>query len=240
MIHPQKHAEREPTLVCQDAPRWPRGRPTPRHQVALLTGDVAKNGLVQFPQVIISITPVVRLAGIKPGEIVFDGPTLADVYLGKIAQWDDPAIKKLNPNVNLPHQAITAAAQGQPRRSKPPGAQVSRLGAEARPGPGQGPRLRPTARRRDQADRGALDQGSSRRLENRREVRAQARHTQGRRPTPLHASRPRRASATGLLPSLVLGGSALGLGGASVRSCEVARRSAIRIYFGYGRVDCGV
>ncbi len=69
--------------------------------------DVAKNGLVQFPQVIISITPVVHIAGIKPGELVFDGPTLADVYLGKITEWDDPAIKKLNPNVKLPHEAIT-------------------------------------------------------------------------------------------------------------------------------------
>ena len=73
----------------------------------LTPDDVAKNGLVQFPQVIISITPVVHLAGIKPGELFFDGPTLAAVYLGKITQWDDPAIKKLNPNVNLPHQAIT-------------------------------------------------------------------------------------------------------------------------------------
>jgi phosphate transport system substrate-binding protein len=69
--------------------------------------DVAKNGLVQFPQVIISITPVVHLAGIKPGELVFDGPTLAQVYLGNIKEWDDPAIKKLNPKANLPHQAIT-------------------------------------------------------------------------------------------------------------------------------------
>jgi phosphate transport system substrate-binding protein len=69
--------------------------------------DVAKQGLVQFPQVIISITPVVHLAGIKPGQLVFDGPTLADIYLGKIAYWDDPAIKKLNPGVTLPHQAIT-------------------------------------------------------------------------------------------------------------------------------------
>ena len=69
--------------------------------------DVAKNNLVQFPQVIISIMPVVHLAGIKPGELVFDGPTLADVFLGKIKDWDDPAIKKLNPNVTLPHQAIT-------------------------------------------------------------------------------------------------------------------------------------
>ncbi len=69
--------------------------------------DVTKQGLVQFPQVIISITPVVHLAGIKPGALVFDGPTLAKVYLGDIAYWDDPAIKKLNPNVKLPHQAIT-------------------------------------------------------------------------------------------------------------------------------------
>jgi phosphate transport system substrate-binding protein len=69
--------------------------------------DVAKNNLVQFPQVIISITPVVHLSGIKPGELVFDGPTLASVYLGNIKEWDDPAIKKLNPNAKLPHQAIT-------------------------------------------------------------------------------------------------------------------------------------
>jgi hypothetical protein len=48
--------------------------------------DVAKNGLVQFPQVIISITPVVYLCGIKSGELVFDGPTLANVYLGKIKE----------------------------------------------------------------------------------------------------------------------------------------------------------
>ncbi len=73
----------------------------------LVPDDVAKNGLVQFPQVIISITPVVHLSGIKPGELVFDGPTLANVYLGNIKEWDDPAIKKLNPKVKLPHQAIT-------------------------------------------------------------------------------------------------------------------------------------
>ena len=69
--------------------------------------DLAKKGLVQFPQVIISITPIVHLAGVKPGEIVLDGATLADVFLGKIKQWDDPAIKKLNPDVTLPHLAIT-------------------------------------------------------------------------------------------------------------------------------------
>jgi len=73
----------------------------------LVPDDVAKNDLVQFPQVIISITPVVHLSGIKPGQLVFDGPTLANVYLGNIKMWDDAAIKKLNPKVKLPHQAIT-------------------------------------------------------------------------------------------------------------------------------------
>ena len=69
--------------------------------------EVAKEGLVQFPQVIISITPVVHLANVKAGELVFDGPTLADVFLGKLKYWDDAAIKKLNPKVALPHTAIT-------------------------------------------------------------------------------------------------------------------------------------
>jgi len=73
----------------------------------LTRDELAKNNLVQFPQLVISITPVVHLSGIKPGEIVLDGPTLAGIYLGNIKQWDDPAIKKLNPNVSLPHKAIT-------------------------------------------------------------------------------------------------------------------------------------
>ncbi|HUO38400.1 MAG TPA: phosphate ABC transporter substrate-binding protein PstS [Mycobacterium sp.] len=68
--------------------------------------ELNKNSLIQFPQVVISIVPVVNLEGVKSGELVFDGPTLADVYLGKIKNWDDPAIKKLNPNAKLTHQAI--------------------------------------------------------------------------------------------------------------------------------------
>ena len=43
------------------------------------------------------IVPVVNLDGVKPGELVLDGPTLANIFLGKITKWDDPAIKKLNP-----------------------------------------------------------------------------------------------------------------------------------------------
>ena len=73
----------------------------------LLPADVAKHNLVQFPQVIISITPVVHVSGVKAGDLVFDGPVLANVYLGHVKYWDDPAIKALNPTVALPHQAIT-------------------------------------------------------------------------------------------------------------------------------------
>ncbi len=52
------------------------------------------------------IVPVVNLEGIKAGELVIDGPTLAKMFLGEIKTWDDAAIKKLNPNAKLPSQAI--------------------------------------------------------------------------------------------------------------------------------------
>jgi phosphate transport system substrate-binding protein len=54
------------------------------------------------------VVPVVNLPDIKPGELRLDGPTLADIYLGKIAKWDDAAIKKLNPGAKLPSTAIAA------------------------------------------------------------------------------------------------------------------------------------
>src|SRR5204862_5458393 len=52
------------------------------------------------------IVPVVNLDGVKPGELVIDGPTLAKIFLAEITKWDDAAIQKLNPNVKLPSQAI--------------------------------------------------------------------------------------------------------------------------------------
>jgi phosphate transport system substrate-binding protein len=68
--------------------------------------DLEKFGLVQFPMVMGGIVPVVNLEGIKPGELALDGPTLAGIFLGKVKTWDDPAIKKLNPNAKLPSEAI--------------------------------------------------------------------------------------------------------------------------------------
>jgi phosphate transport system substrate-binding protein len=68
--------------------------------------DLEKNGLVQFPMVMGGIVPVLNVEGLKPGELVLDGPTLAAIFLGNVKSWDDPVIKKLNPNVTLPAQAI--------------------------------------------------------------------------------------------------------------------------------------
>lgn len=68
--------------------------------------DVEKKGLVQFPIVNGADVPVVNVPGIKPGELILDGPTLANIYLGNINKWNDPAIAKLNPGVKLPDMAI--------------------------------------------------------------------------------------------------------------------------------------
>ena len=72
----------------------------------LSSADVAKNGFVQFPVINGAVVPAVTLPGIKPGELTLDGATLADIYLGKITKWNDPAIAKLSPSVKLPATAI--------------------------------------------------------------------------------------------------------------------------------------
>jgi len=75
---------------------------------APLKGDqLAKDGLVQWPQVMGAIVTVINVDGIQSGELVLDGATLADIYLGKIKTWDDAAIKKLNPTAKLPAAPIT-------------------------------------------------------------------------------------------------------------------------------------
>ncbi|BCP51635.1 phosphate-binding protein PstS [Kaistia sp. 32K] len=68
--------------------------------------ELAKAGLVQFPTVIGGVVPIINVPGLKPGELVLDGQTLADIFQGKIAKWNDEAIKKLNPSLTLPDTAI--------------------------------------------------------------------------------------------------------------------------------------
>jgi phosphate transport system substrate-binding protein len=73
----------------------------------LTSQELKAAGLIQFPLVIGAVVPVVNIPGIKPGQIVLNGATLANIFMGKIARWNDPAIAKLNPGVNLPNRAIT-------------------------------------------------------------------------------------------------------------------------------------
>ena len=68
--------------------------------------DLDKDGLAQWPMVMGGIVMVVNIPGVKPGELVLDGPMVAQIYMGKITKWNDPAIKKLNPSLNLPDLAI--------------------------------------------------------------------------------------------------------------------------------------
>ena len=69
--------------------------------------DLDKNGLVQFPTVMGGVVPVANLPGVAPGQLKLTGPLLADIYLGKVAKWNDPAIAKLNAGLPLPNLPIT-------------------------------------------------------------------------------------------------------------------------------------
>ncbi len=61
--------------------------------------------VLHFPTVIGSVVPIFNLPGIT--ELQFTGPVLADIAMGKITRWNDPALVKLNPGVALPDMALT-------------------------------------------------------------------------------------------------------------------------------------
>ena len=68
--------------------------------------DLEEAGLVQFPMIIGGVVPVVNVKGVQPGQMVLDGPTVAQIYLGDITKWNDERIRKLNPTLTLPATAI--------------------------------------------------------------------------------------------------------------------------------------
>lgn len=68
--------------------------------------ELNEAGLAMFPTVIGAEVLVYNLPGIKAGEIVIDGPTLAAIYMGKITKWNDAALAKLNPGLKLPNMPI--------------------------------------------------------------------------------------------------------------------------------------
>src|SRR6266542_4420744 len=69
--------------------------------------ELDKDGLLQFPTVIGGDVPVVNVEGVRPGELKLTGPVLANIYLGKITKWNDPAVAKINQGVKLPDSEIT-------------------------------------------------------------------------------------------------------------------------------------
>jgi phosphate transport system substrate-binding protein len=57
--------------------------------------------------VIGGVVPVINVKGIAPGQLKLTGQVLGDIYLGKVAKWNDPALVALNPGVALPDAAIS-------------------------------------------------------------------------------------------------------------------------------------
>ena len=72
--------------------------------------DLDMDGFVQFPTLTAGVVPVVNIDGVKPGELVLDGATLARIFLGEIKAWNDPAVRKLNPSLKLPSRPIAVVA----------------------------------------------------------------------------------------------------------------------------------
>ena len=72
----------------------------------LASAELAASGLAQFPSTIGGVVPVINLAEIAPGQMHLTGPLLADIFLGRVTEWDNPAIAKINPGLKLPHTKI--------------------------------------------------------------------------------------------------------------------------------------
>jgi phosphate transport system substrate-binding protein len=68
--------------------------------------QAAPGKIMHFPMVLGGDVPVYNLPGLNV-ELKFTGPLLAEIFLGKITKWNDPAIAKLNPGVSLPSSDIT-------------------------------------------------------------------------------------------------------------------------------------
>ncbi|HEY7283872.1 MAG TPA: phosphate ABC transporter substrate-binding protein PstS [Vicinamibacterales bacterium] len=70
--------------------------------------QAAPGKILHFPTVLGAVVPIYNLPGVS-ADLHFSGPVLADIFLGKITKWNDAAIAKLNPGVNLPGTDITVA-----------------------------------------------------------------------------------------------------------------------------------
>jgi len=67
-----------------------------------------KGGIIQFPVIIGTIVVVHNIPNVESGKLRLTGEVVAKIYMGEIVYWDDPAIKVLNPELNLPHEKVIA------------------------------------------------------------------------------------------------------------------------------------
>jgi phosphate transport system substrate-binding protein len=77
--------------------------------IPLTKEDLEKNGLAQFPYMLTAITPIINLPGIYEGKLNLNGKTLAEIFIGKITNWNDPAIAATNTGIKLPSNPILVA-----------------------------------------------------------------------------------------------------------------------------------
>jgi phosphate transport system substrate-binding protein len=73
----------------------------------LKADELTKDGMIQFPAIMGGVVPVLNVPGIGPGQVKLSGPLIADIYLGKVKKWNDPAIMAMNAGVALPDAGIT-------------------------------------------------------------------------------------------------------------------------------------
>jgi phosphate ABC transporter phosphate-binding protein len=63
--------------------------------------------MVHVPLILGAVVPAYNLPGVAAGQLRFTGPILADIFLGKITNWKNPALKIANPGIDLPDMPIT-------------------------------------------------------------------------------------------------------------------------------------
>jgi phosphate transport system substrate-binding protein len=98
----------------------------------------AKTKILHIPTVLGAVVPAYNVPGVS-GELKFTSEALAGIFLGRITTWNDPAIAKANPGVNLPNQSIIVV-----HRSDGSGTTyiftdyLSKVSSEWQNGPGKG------------------------------------------------------------------------------------------------------
>src|SRR5437763_6362273 len=71
--------------------------------------------VIHIPLAMGGVVPIYRLPGVPPDRSLrFSGPVLADIFLGDIARWDDPALQELNPGIALPALPIQVISRSDP------------------------------------------------------------------------------------------------------------------------------